>query len=188
MERPLERRERDALLFRHGEVHREDHGGGSVDRHGGRDAIEGDPPEENLHVEEGVDSDALPADLAASQRVVAVAPHQGRKVKRGGQPGLAVLQQVVKPGVRVVGRPESGELPHRPETAAIHRGMDPARVGEFPGESELLALAPLRPEIVAGVQTLDREIGDRRERDRSLLELAGRAGVAHQDLRKCYSV
>ena len=43
------------------------------------------------------------------------------------RPGLAVVEQVVEPRVRLLRGPEAGELPHRPEPTAIHRRVDAAR-------------------------------------------------------------
>src|SRR5207249_1997597 len=60
----------DAPLLGVGEVHRPDDRRGPVDRHRGRDLIQGDTVEEDLHVVQRVDGDALPADLAAREWIV----------------------------------------------------------------------------------------------------------------------
>jgi hypothetical protein len=38
-----------------------------------------------------------------------------------------MVEQVAEARVRLLGRAEAGELPHRPELPAVHRGIDPAR-------------------------------------------------------------
>jgi hypothetical protein len=43
---------------------------------------------------------------------------------------LAVLEQVAEAGIRLLRRPEPGELAHRPQPAAIHRRVDAARERE----------------------------------------------------------
>ena len=78
-----------ALLLGHGEVHGREDGGGAVDGHGGGDLVEGDAVEEDLHVLQGVDGDAAPADLARGQGVVGVVAHEGGQVEGDRQPGLA---------------------------------------------------------------------------------------------------
>ena len=98
-----------------------------VDRHRRRDLAERDPVEERLHVGERVDRDALAADLAERARVVRVVAHQRRHVERRREPGLAVLEQVAEALVRLLRRAEARELAHRPELAAVHRGVDAAR-------------------------------------------------------------
>ena len=59
--------------------------------------------------------------------MVRVVAHQRRKVERDGQSGLAVLEQELRALVRVRGAAEPGELPHRPELAAIAGRMNAAR-------------------------------------------------------------
>ncbi len=126
-----ERCERHSLLLADARVEREQHRGRAVDRHRRRDLAERDAGEERLHVGERVDRDALAADLAERARMVGVVAHQRRHVERGRQAGLAVLEQVAEPLVRLLRRAEPGELAHRPEPAAVHRRVDAAREREL---------------------------------------------------------
>ncbi len=128
LDRPAQLVPADPLLLADADVEREQHRRGRVDRHRRRDLVERDAGEELLHVRERVDGDALAPDLAERLRVVGVVAHQGRHVEGGREPGLAVLEEVAEAHVRLLGRAEAGELAHRPELPAVHRGVDPARV------------------------------------------------------------
>ena len=66
-------------------------------------------------------------DLAERARVVGVVAHQRRHVERRREAGLPVVEQVAEARVRLLRRPEAGELAHRPEPAAVHRRVDAAR-------------------------------------------------------------
>jgi hypothetical protein len=121
----------------------------------------GMPREERLHVLERVDRDALAADLALRARVVRVVAHQRRHVERGREPGLPVVEQVAEALVRLHGGAEAGELPHRPELAAVHRRVDAARERERrPGSR---GRGRSRPTRVGRDERLVLESGDRRE-------------------------
>ena len=90
-------------------------------------SAEVDAVEQLAHVVERVDGDAEPADLAERARVVAVEAHQRRQVERGAQAGLALVEQELEALVGLPGGAEAGELPHRPQPAAVHGGVDAAR-------------------------------------------------------------
>ena len=100
-------------------------------------------------------------DLAERTRVVGVEAHQRRHVERGREAGLAVLQQIAEAGVRLLGAAEAGELPHRPEPAAVHRGIDAARERIDAREAEVALVVDL--DVVGRVERLVLEPGDRRE-------------------------
>ena len=78
------------------------------------------PSKSSPHVVERVDRDAEPADFAQRARVVAVEAHERRQVERGAEAGLPLVEQELEPLVRLPRRAEAGELPHRPEPAAVH--------------------------------------------------------------------
>src|SRR5207302_7907491 len=59
-------------------------------------------------------------------------------------------------------RAEPRELAHRPEPAAVHRGLHAARVRELPGEPEVARGVEAR-QIVRRVEGLDELIRERRE-------------------------
>ena len=94
-------------------------------------------------------------DFAERQLVVRVAAHQRRQVERHAQPGAAGLQERLVALVGFLGRPEPGELAHRPELAAVAGGMDAARVGELAGIVELPRVVEAC-EVVGRVQAIDR--------------------------------
>ena len=118
--------ERDPVRRAGEQVHPPEDVRGGVDRHAGRHLGEGDPGEQPAHVVERAHVDPALPDLAERLGVVGVDPIEGGVVERDRQPGLPVLQEVAEPAVRVLGRSEAGEHPHRPEPAPIHRRMDPA--------------------------------------------------------------
>jgi hypothetical protein len=62
----------DALLIADGDVHRVDDGGAGVDGEAGGDLVEGDVVEENLEVSKGIYGNALDADLAVGEGVIAI--------------------------------------------------------------------------------------------------------------------
>ncbi len=95
--------------------------------------IQRQPVEQIDHVVGGVDRDPDPADLRAGQRVGGVVPELCRQVERDRQRRLAAFEQEAEPFVRLLGRPEPGELAHRPEPAAIHRRIRAAGEGRVPG-------------------------------------------------------
>ena len=113
----------DALLLGHADVEREQDRGGPADRHRDRDLAERDAAEQRLHVVERVDRDALAPDLAERAGVVGVVPHQRRHVERRREAGLAVVEQVAEALVGLLGGAEAGELAHRPQPPAVHRGV-----------------------------------------------------------------
>src|SRR2546425_8182194 len=69
--------------------------------------------------------------------MVGVVAHERGKVERHGEARLAVVEQELVALVRVLGRAEPRELPHRPQPAAVPRGMDPAGEGKLSGLPEL---------------------------------------------------
>ena len=113
----------DATLLADGDVHRQERGGGSVDRHRCGDRAEVDVGVEVLHVAQGVDGDTGAADLTERPRRVGVVAHEGGHVEGGGETHAAVAEDLLEAGVGVLGRAEAGEHPHRPETRAVAGGV-----------------------------------------------------------------
>ena len=128
---------RDALALGDADVEGEQDRRRRVDRHRRRDLAERDAGEERLHVGERVDRDALAADLAERALVVGVEPHQRRHVEGGREAGLPVGEQVAEALVRLLRRPEAGELAHRPEAPAVHRRVDAAGERVRAGSAEI---------------------------------------------------
>ena len=148
------------LPLGHHQVHREDHRRRRVDRHRRRDVGERDAVEQRLHVGERRDRHAALPHLAERQRVVGVAAHQRGQVERHAEPGAAAPQQFLVAGVGVLRRAEPGELPHRPQLAAVARGMDAPRVGEAPRVVEVARVVGAG-HVLRRVEPLDWPPGDR---------------------------
>ena len=152
----------DAGLLGRNDVHRPDRRGRRVDGHRGRDALERQATQQDLHVREARDGDAARPELALRLGVIRVIAVERRHVVRDGQAGLTGREQLAEAGVRVLRRAEPGEHAHRPQPAAIAGRMDPAREGRLPGEADRVQRIGLghgpRP-----VQRLDRHVADRRE-------------------------
>ncbi len=140
---------------REGHVHREQDPRGRIDGHRDRDALEVDVGEQRLHVVEGVHRHALAADLAERARVVRVVAHERGHVEVHAEAGLALGDQVAEAPVGVLAGAEAGDLAHRPQPAAVHRRVRPARVRKAPGQAEVLASDV--PATCSGVYT--RSIG-----------------------------
>src|SRR5207237_10433131 len=78
-----------------------------------------------------VDGHADVADLAAGARVVGVHADLRRQIEGDRQAGGSALEEVAVAPVRLDRGGEAGVLAHRPELAAVHRGLRPARVREL---------------------------------------------------------
>jgi hypothetical protein len=68
-----------------------------------------------------------------SERRVRVVAHERREIEGHREPRLPLREQVVVPGVGLLGRAEARELPHGPEAPAVHRRLDAARERILPG-------------------------------------------------------
>ena len=113
----------DPLLFRHRQVHGQEHGARGVDGHGGGHLVQGDALEEALHVGQGVDGHPHLAHLALGQGVVRVIADLGGQVEGHRQAGLARLQQEVVALVGLLGGGEAGVLAHGPVAAPVGGGL-----------------------------------------------------------------
>src|SRR5262249_2888775 len=119
-----------------------------------------DAIEQFVHVVERRDSDAEPADLAEGARVVAVESHQRRQIESGTESGLPFVEQELEAFVGLPRRAEAGELPHGPQPAAIHAGVNAARVRILAGIAEVRIWVEI-VEAFGGVQRLDGYAADR---------------------------
>src|SRR5262249_44733019 len=114
--------------------------------------------------------DALAPHLAAGTLVIGVVTHEGGHVEGGGEPRLALPEQEVEADVGVGGRPEAGELAHRPESPAVHAGIDPARVWVLTRQAD--TRLRIRRDVLGGVERIDRHVGNGREPHGPLRRLA----------------
>ena len=161
-----------------GDVEGEHDRGGRVDRHRDGHVAEVDAGEQRLHVVERVDGDALAPDLAERASVVGVVAHQRGHVERGREAGLPVVEQVVEALVGLLAGAEAGELAHRPQPPAVHRGVDAARVGVGAGAARSgprAAGADAGGQVGGRVQLAD---GLARERAEARIALARRSAAA----------
>src|SRR5207253_7752476 len=85
-------------------------------------------------VRDRVDRDAGAADLAERARVVGVVAELRRQVEGDREAGLAALEEVAVPRVRLFGRRKAGVLPDRPRPASVHVGVRPPGEGILTGQ------------------------------------------------------
>src|SRR5450759_5432992 len=71
--------------------------------------------------------------------MIGVVTHQGREIERHGKAGLPLREQELVSLVRIARTPEAGELPLRPQSAAIAGGVNASRVWVETGHSQRLA-------------------------------------------------
>ena len=121
------------LFFGNGDVEAEKDCGGGVDGHGSGNFFERNAIEKSFHVFERIDSDADFADFAESERVVGVHADLRGKIEGDREAGLAFAEEVAIALVGFDGAAEAGVLAHGPEAAAVHGGVNAARVREFAG-------------------------------------------------------
>ena len=121
-----------------GNIHGQQDGGGGVDGHAGGDLVQRDVVEQGLHIFDRGDGHAHFANLAASDGIVGVVADLGGQVEGHREAGLALLEQEAVALVGFFGAGVAGVLAHGPEAAAVHAGLDAARVGVFAGEAQLL--------------------------------------------------
>ena len=96
--------------------------------------------EEGLHVRQRADGNSHPAHLAPRPRRVRVVAHLGRQVEGDRKAGLTLRKQVLESLVGLGRGREAGVLAHRPEPAAVHRGLDAPGERVLPGAAEVARL------------------------------------------------
>ena len=74
------------------------------------------------------DRHAALAYFAFGERMVGVVAHQRGQVKGGGETRLALRQQIAEALIGIFCSTKAGKLPHRPQTTAMHGGVDAPRV------------------------------------------------------------
>jgi len=108
--------------------------------------------------------DAEATDFADAARIIAVESHESGQVEGRAEPCLPLLQQKPKTLVRLSRGAEPGKLPHGPQAAAIHAGVDATRERILSGETKI----HVRIEAVQtlrSVERLDRDAAHRRRRN-----------------------
>ena len=125
-----------SLLPGHGDIQGEENRRRGVDGHRSGDLAKRDAFKQSLHILERADGHADLAHLAARAGMVGIESHLGGQIEGDGKTRLALREQIAITLIGLPCRAEAGILPHGPELAAVHRGIDPARVGKFAGLSE----------------------------------------------------
>ena len=152
---------RHPVALRHELVGEQQDRGGGVDGHRRRDEVEGDAPQQDLHVGEAGDRHPRPPDLALGAGMVRVVAHLGRQVEGDREARLAPVEEELETAVGLLGGAEARVLAHRPETVPVHLGVDAAgeRVFARPPKVRLRAppLERLRP---VGRLDLDARVGE----------------------------
>ncbi len=120
-----------SLLPGHSHVQRQENRCRGVNGHRSGDLRKRDAFEQLAHIVERADGHADLANLAARAGMVGIEPHLRGQIERHREPGLALGQQVAVALVGLERRAKAGILPHRPELAPVHRGIDSARVGKL---------------------------------------------------------
>ena len=99
--------------------------------------------------------------LALGQFVVRVVPGQRGMVKIRAQPGLPMGQQKPIPLVGSPRRPKPGNLPARPQPAAVHRGVGAPGKGELAGVAQVgVRVKPAVGQLLRGVERGDGDAGE----------------------------
>ena len=94
--------------------------------------------------------------------MVGVVAVERRQVEGDREAGLALREQVLEALVGVGGGAEAGELPHRPELAAVAGRVDAARVRELAGDADLALRVEVR-RLLGGDEVRHLHAGDRGE-------------------------
>ena len=95
---------------------------------------------EGFHVFQATDWDPHLANFSLGQRMVGIVADLGGQVEGHGEAGLALLQQVAVPLVRVGGGPVTGILAHGPDAAAVGVGLHSPGEGELPRIADIPAV------------------------------------------------
>lgn len=155
MDGTLQGRGGHPLLFGGRNIEGQQNGGRGVDCHGRADFIQGNLPEQNLHVRKGVNSYAHLPHLAVGHGIVRIVADLGREVKGDGDAGLSLLQQIPVTPVGLLRRGKAGVLAHGPKTSPVHGGLNPPGEGILPGIAELLRI--LAGDVFRRIQPLYRD-------------------------------
>ena len=151
---------RDALLFRHHQIHRPNNRRRAVDGHRGSDLPQGDAVKQGFHIRQRGHRHAALAELPHRPRVIGIVAVQGRQIKGHAQPGLPVIQQKAEPFVGFLGQPKAGKHPHRPQPGTIAAGMNPPQVRKLPRQAHIPPVIGIR-QILRRINRLHRQLRQR---------------------------
>ena len=148
---------RDALLFRHRQIHRPDDSCRAVDGHGSGDLAQGDAVKKGFHIGQRGYGNAALAELPGGPGIVGIVAVEGRQVKGGTEAGLPIIQQKAESRVGFPGQAKAGEHPHRPQTGTIAAGMDAAQIGKLPGQAAVPQIIGVS-QILRRINRIDRQL------------------------------
>src|SRR5579863_8014142 len=94
--------------------------------------------------------------------MIAVVTHQRRQIESDGETCLALLEQIVKAAVGFLRSPKAAELPHGPDSLAIHCLVDAASEGVLAGIAKI-ALVVKFCEIGGSIEAFNGNSGGRGE-------------------------
>ena len=149
---------RNALFLSNSDVHAEENGRRSVDRHRRGNLAKVDLVKQNFHIGEGVDSNADLADLALGNRIIGVITNLRRKIESAGKARAAVRDQITITLVGSFRRREASIHTHGPETAAIHGRLNATRERILTGEADLFIVLVCARNIQRRVEALLRQM------------------------------
>src|SRR6266545_4294913 len=84
-----------------------------------------------------IDGDTRLADLTLGAGMVGVVAYLCEGVGGHREPGLAMVEEVAEPLVCLIGRGHPGVLPHGPQPAPVHRGVDASGERRLPGPAKI---------------------------------------------------
>ena len=159
----------DPALLRRRDVHPPDQRRRRVDRHRGRDLVERQFGQQQLHIGQRGDAHPALAELSRRQRIVVVVAHQRGHVEGDAQPRLPVVEQAAEAHVGLLRAAEAREHPDRPRPPAIAGRMHAARVRVLARQTQVALHIPARVlQRRRVVQPLNRPRRDRHKRPRPL--------------------
>ena len=109
-----------SLLFCSNDIHGHDRQNRPVHGHGYRHAIQGDLVKQNLHILNGINSDAGFTNIAGYPRMVRVIAAVGGKVEGNGKPSLSGRKVGTIKGIGFFSRGESCVLTNSPWATRVH--------------------------------------------------------------------
>ena len=157
LDRAAEFVHRHTLLLGGGDVHGPGNRRRGINGHRGGYLVQGDAVEENLHIAQRGDGDATLAELPLRLWRIGVVAVERGQVEGHRETGLPLLQEILEASVGLLGGAESGEHAHRPQPAAVHRGMNPPGERILTGEAQLLTVVAVY--VQRSIESLDRLAG-----------------------------
>ena len=152
---PLNCSGRYALLFGSHDIKRHDRQHGAVHGHRHRHLIQRNPPEQYLHVEDGVDCHARLAHVARHALVIGIVSAMRGQVERYRNPALPRREIAPVKRIGLFGSRKPRVLPDGPRPHGIHGAVWPAQIRR---NSRRVLEVFERGQIPARIKTLQRDV------------------------------